>query len=157
MIALPQAGGCLCGEIRYQVLDTGLTLYACHCTDCQRQSGSGFSLSLLIRKTSLTLLRGQPAEYSLTLSDGRHKSSQYCSRCCTRLLSPSRGPELIIVEAASLDDTSWLTPVAHIWTQSAQSWLRLPDDALRFERQPEQSDFPSFIRAWNERHSKHAG
>jgi len=49
-----------------------------------------------------------------------------------------------------LDDTIWLRPVAHIWTQSAQSWLQLPDDALRYDQGPGQDDFLSFIRAWNE-------
>ena len=151
MIAVPQHGGCLCGDIRYRVSDAGLTLYACHCTDCQRQSGSGFSLSLVVQKTSLTLLRGRPAEYSLTLADGRVKSSRYCSRCCTRLFCPSRVPEFVIVEAGSLDDTTEFRPVAHIWTRSALSWIRLPDDALRFDQRPGPDDFLSFIRAWNER------
>lgn len=148
MIAFPQPGGCLCGDIRYRVLDAGLTLYACHCTDCQRQSGSSFSLSLVVRRTSLTLQSGRPAEYSVTLADGRRKSSQYCSDCCTRLFSPSRAPELVIVEAASLDDTSWLRPVAHIWTRSAQSWLQLPDDALLYDQGSGPDDFLLFMRAW---------
>jgi hypothetical protein len=148
---LPMDGGCLCGEIRYQLSDTGLTLYACHCTDCQRQSGSGFSLSLLARRTSLTVRSGQPAEYSIGLPDGRRKSSQYCGDCCTRLFSPSRAPDLVIVEAASLDDTSWLHPVAHIWTRSAQPWLQIPADALQCDQRPDSDDFLSFIRVWNER------
>lgn len=158
LIAFPQPGGCLCGAVRYQLSDAGLTLYACHCTDCQRQSGSCFSLSLVVRRSSLALLDGRPAEYTVTLADGRHKSSQGCSECCTRLFSPSRAPELVIVEAASLDDTSWLRPVAHIWTRSAQSWFQLPEDALRCDRGPRQDDFSSFIRAWNgQSHPKESG
>lgn len=149
--ALPQCGGCLCGEIRYCLSDAGLTLYACHCTDCQRQSGSAFSLSLLVRRASLSIESGQPAEYALVLPDGRRKRSQYCSRCHTRLFCPSRTPELIIVEAATLDDTSWLWPVAHIWTRSAQAWIRLPDDTLQFAKQPEPGDMAAFVTTWSER------
>ncbi len=157
MIALPQHGGCLCGEIRYRVSDAGLTLYACHCTDCQRQSGSAFSLSLLMRRSSVSIESGQPAEYSITLPDGRRKSSQHCSLCCTRMFSPSRAPELVIVEAASLDDTSWLRPVAHIWTRSAQPWLQLPDDALQFDQRAKPDDILSFIDLWNEGQPRSSG
>jgi hypothetical protein len=151
MIAVPLHGGCLCSDIRYRVSDAGLTLYACHCTDCQRQSGSAFSLSLMIQKTSLTLVRGQPAEYSLTLADDRVKISQYCSHCCTRLFCPSRVPEFVIVEAGSLDDAFRLRPVAHTWTRSALPWIQIPDDALRFDQRPGPDDFLSFIHMWKER------
>ena len=40
----PYHGGCLCGLIRYRVADEPLTLYVCHCTDCQRRTGSAFCL-----------------------------------------------------------------------------------------------------------------
>ncbi len=35
-------GGCQCGNIRYEVVGTPKQLVVCHCTDCQRQSGSAF-------------------------------------------------------------------------------------------------------------------
>jgi hypothetical protein len=35
-------GGCQCGAIRYEIASFPLLLYTCHCTDCQRQTGSAF-------------------------------------------------------------------------------------------------------------------
>ena len=42
-------GGCFCGEIRYRFVGDPLTLYACHCTDCQRETGASFVLSMVRR------------------------------------------------------------------------------------------------------------
>lgn len=39
----PYSGGCLCGALRYRVTAEPLTLYACHCTDCQRRTGTAFA------------------------------------------------------------------------------------------------------------------
>ena len=44
---LPQTGGCQCGKIRYQVTEAPQSVYTCHCTDCQRLTGSAFSLGLV--------------------------------------------------------------------------------------------------------------
>ncbi len=151
MIAFPQQGGCLCGEIRYRLSDAGLTLYACHCTDCQTQSGASFALSMLVAKEALRLVRGQTDEYSIELADGRRKGSKFCRRCATTLWGRSRAPELAILEPGTLDDTSWLWPVGHIWTRSAQPWVQIPDDAVRCPKQPDDREMLAFVRAWKRR------
>jgi hypothetical protein len=50
------------------------------------------------------------------------------------------------VKAGSLDDTSWLFPVGHIWTRSAQPWVAIPQDAANCDVQP--ASFASIIEAW---------
>jgi len=40
---LPQTGGCQCGEIRSEITEAPQLVYTCHCTDCQRITGSAFS------------------------------------------------------------------------------------------------------------------
>ena len=151
MVGFPQHGGCLCGEVRYRLTEDPVTLYACHCTDCQRQSGSSFGLSMIVREQSLEVVRGRPQEYKLTLDDGRVKQSRYCGHCATRLFNPSRVAGLAVLEPGTLDDTSWLRPVAHIWTRSAQPWVAIPGDALRFEKEPRGEEMLSLVRAWKGR------
>lgn len=154
MPVFPQPGGCLCGEVRYELGDDPLTLYACHCSDCQTQTASVCSLAAIVRRDSLRLVQGTPREYSIQLKDGRPKTSTFCARCSTRLWAPSRQAELALLEAGTLDDTSWVWPVGHIWTRSAQPWVIIPDDTLRYERQPTQQDFAGLVRVWKERRSK---
>ncbi len=151
MVKLPQAGGCLCGEVRYRLTEDPVTLYACHCTDCQTQTGSSFALTLAVRKPSLVLDEGEVEEVRVELADGRVKASELCRRCRTRVFARSRFEALTIVEPGTLDDTSWLEPVGHIWTRSAQPWVRLPEGVLRCEQQPGDAENLELARAWKQR------
>jgi hypothetical protein len=108
---------------------------------------------MVVRNEALETLRGRPAEYDVTLGDGRRKRASLCGRCGTRLWAPSALPGLTILEPGTLDDTAWFAPVAHIWTRSAQRWLALPDGALRFEQQPRGEQVLALVRAWKERPS----
>lgn len=150
MVVLPRDGGCLCGDIRYSLAGDPLTLYVCHCTDCQRQTGASFSLSMLVQREALRLSAGRPEEYAVALADGRVKRSSFCARCSTRLFGPSRAAGLAVLEPGTLDDTSGLRPVGHIWTRSAQPWVVIPEGVLRFDRQPTEG---ALLRAWQQRDS----
>lgn len=150
MIVFPQCGGCLCSDIRYSLTADPLTVYVCHCTDCQRQTGASFTLSMVVRREALQIVRGQPQEYSLELADGRTKRSNFCGRCSTRLWGPSRVPGLAVLEPGTLDDTSWFRPVGHIWTRSAQPWVHIPTHGLNFHEQPRGDELVALVRAWKE-------
>jgi len=155
MVVFPQQGGCFCGDVRYVLREDPLTLYACHCTDCQRQTGSSFVLSMVVRGEALEILQGELHEYSFELSDGRRHHGRFCGRCSTRLWGrPSKFPALAVLRPGTLDDTSWLHPIGHIWTRSAQPWVRIPNDTLNFERQPEGDEVAALVRAWKERTSR---
>ena len=51
-------GSCQCGEVHYQIKGEPLVLYRCHCTECQKQSGSGFGMSMWIRNDDFEILKG---------------------------------------------------------------------------------------------------
>jgi len=145
----PYHGGCLCGIIRYRVADEPLTLYVCHCTDCQRRTGSAFALSMVVLKSALELLQGDPRTYAVT-SDGLQRRGKFCAECSTRLWGePLKFPQVVVVQPGTLDDTTWLRPVGHIWTRSAQPWVSIPKDTVNFEGQPD--DPMVLINAWRHR------
>jgi len=52
----PYLGQCLCGAVRYRVHREPLAVYACHCTDCQRRTGSAFAMSMIVRPEDLELV-----------------------------------------------------------------------------------------------------
>jgi hypothetical protein len=51
----PYTGGCQCGRVRYELTAEPIRIVACHCTECQRQSGSAFGMSMLVSADSLTV------------------------------------------------------------------------------------------------------
>lgn len=145
-IALPLTGGCQCGAVRYEVRAAPLALYACHCTDCQRQSSSAFGLSMPVPRAALAVT-GTTATYTRVNAAGRTVDGHFCAACGTRLYhAPSRNPAIVNLKPGTLDDARWLRPVAHVWTCSAQAGTVLPPDALHYAGQPE--NFNAIHDAW---------
>jgi hypothetical protein len=84
------AGGCLCGSVRYRLGAEPLTSYVCHCTDCQRRTGSAFALSLIVPAAALVVTRGSTSAYAATLADGRSKRGS-CAQPAERASGASLG------------------------------------------------------------------
>jgi hypothetical protein len=138
-----QAGGCQCGAVRYETTGAPRLVYTCHCTDCQRITGSAFSLGIVVGIEEFKLAQGELRPLLRTASNGQIRKRWVCPDCGTWICSGNAHPasqsdEVIrIVRAGTLDDTSWLRPTVHAWTRSAQSWFVLPINDLCFETQPE--------------------
>ena len=149
----PYDGGCLCGAIRYRVGEEPLTLYACHCKDCQRHTGTSFALSMAVRRRTFEVVAGSPRAYAVPVDGGHVRHGRFCGDCATRLWGePQRLPDVIILRPGTLDDTTWVAPVAHIWVRSAQPWMSFSDDAVRFDAQP--PDARTLVELWRERHPR---
>ena len=116
-------------------------VYACHCTDCQKRSGSSFGLSVWVDRAAIEVTKGSPEARTTTSEEGKVQYVQQCGQCYTRLWSePKARPTIGIVRGGTLDDTSWLQPVAHIWTRSAQPWFVFPKGMKTYEGQPASMD-----------------
>lgn len=133
-----------------------LTLYACHCRECQRQSSASFGLSMPIAKEGFHLRKGKPQLWERTSASGRTVACAYCPHCGTRLYhAPRRNPAIVNLKPGTLDETQWLSPVAHVWLDRVQPWIIVPDDALRYPKQPD--SFEPLFRAWDERYELGGG
>lgn len=130
-------GGCQCGGIRYEVTSEPRQVVACHCTDCQCQSGSAFGMTMVVPEDSFRISKGKPKLYRSTSPTGRAKLGAFCSDCGTRIYhQPEWRKGTISVKPGTLDDTTWLRPQIHIWTGSKQPWVIIPDGIESHEGQP---------------------
>lgn len=134
----PQTGGCQCGAIRYELTDAPAFVFACHCSDCQSQSGSAFGMAAMMRHSDFRLTHGSPAVFEQTTGSGQKRICWFCRDCGTRLVHMMPGELGRIyrnVKPGTLDDASWVRPAAHFWTRSAMPWVQFDKHALRFETQ----------------------
>jgi len=146
-VKLPMAGGCGCGRVRYEIRAKPIAVYVCHCTDCQRQSGSAFGMSMAVPRDAVVVLSGTPRTWQRRADSGRLSLCYFCPDCGTRLYHhPTHSPHLAFTKPGTLDDASWLDPAAHIWVKSAQEWSKPPADALAFPAQA--PDFSLIANAW---------
>jgi len=139
------AGGCRCGACRYELaLDALPPVYCCHCTDCQCWSGSAFSEQAVIPAGAVTTT-GPVIEFTLSTPSGAQTHQRACGICHTRLWNiNSARPAVATVRAGTLDDNRTLTPRAHIWVRSKQSWVVLPEGVPQW---PEMAPLAEFMAA----------
>ncbi len=130
-------GGCQCGAIRYEVTLAAFQIYACHCTDCQRQSGSAFGMTMEVAESDFRLTQGEVNTFTLKSDAGRTKLGGFCPKCGSRIYNKSDGwPGKIFVKPGNLDETSWLTPPIHLWTRRQQGWVAIPEGVEAYEAEP---------------------
>lgn len=131
------AGGRQCGAVRYTLMRGPHAVYACHCRECQKQSASAFALSIPIAADDLAI-EGELAACERLAASGSTTRCWFCRKCSVRLYHQSaRAPGRPTVKAGTLDDTSELSSVAHLWTSRKQPWVILNPTIPAFETQPE--------------------
>jgi hypothetical protein len=135
----PITGRCLCGGVTYGADAEPVVQAVCHCTDCQRQTGSPFSVIVGVPRAALNVEATTIASYATTGEDhGGDTERSFCSACGSPVFSIAAVmPELAFIKAGSLDDASWLEPAVEAWTSSAQPWSPHFEHAARLERGPE--------------------
>ena len=138
-MTFPRQGGCQCGAIRYEVGRPPSIIFACHCTACQRRSGSAFVVSMVVRDHDFRLTRGALTSQTRTGDSGAQLTHWFCVNCGTPILGVQRGtaPDVYqTVRLGTLDDVSGLRPTVHVWTRSAQDWVAVPAGPRSFEQNP---------------------
>lgn len=131
-----QEGGCLCGAVRFQVLGPPMIVHACHCSLCQRRTGSAFAVNLWIESDHIRLLQGELERRSAPgIKPDEPSESWFCPVCGTCLwtrfhASPAKSRFL---RAGTLDSPAEFSPDVHIFTSTKQAWVTIPDNVPAFE------------------------
>ncbi len=129
-------GGCLCGAVRYRSDSEPLMTAVCHCTHCQKQTGTSFSIIVAVPRDDFSVT-GETRAFQDTGDSGKPVNRHFCPQCGSPIFSDVTAlADRLFVKAGTLDDSSSLSPQAHIYCQSAQPWISLGEDVPRFPRSP---------------------
>jgi len=130
------SGGCLCGQVRYSAHSDPAFMGVCHCKNCQKQTGTAFSVVLAVPKSGLSI-HGQLKTYRDTGGSGQPVLRSFCPECGSPITTVVASmPDLTLLKAGTLDDTSWLDPKMHIFCDSAQHWCPIPASSHQFPKAP---------------------
>ncbi len=125
-------GSCLCGAVRYVLKSEPRAVSICHCTHCQRQSGSVFSFNLVMREADYEQ-SGETMIYVDTGDSGQPVYRHFCGRCGSSILAKTALlPGKVVVKAGTLDNIEGLQPKAEIYTDHAVKWVTPVAGAARF-------------------------
>jgi hypothetical protein len=134
MADLPLTGGCLCGGVRFRVDAPLVVATYCHCTRCQRRTGTAASAQARIQPGSLTVTRGEELIRTYPPPDGFPKL--FCGACGSALWSRSPDdPDIVSVRLGAFDGDPGIRPSLRQFCAYAPAWEDIPDDGL--PRHPE--------------------
>ncbi|MBO6717618.1 MAG: GFA family protein [Rhizobiaceae bacterium] len=122
-------GRCTCGDVRYRLKARPLFVHCCHCRWCQRETGSAFVMNALIEADNVELLTGEPEVIDTPSASGNGQKVSRCPVCKVALWSvySGAGPKFRFVRVGTLEDPDACPPEIHIFTESKQPWVVLPE------------------------------
>lgn len=125
----PLEGGCDCKTVRYRMETKPLFVNCCHCRWCQRETGASFALNAMIETDRLTLLAEKPEMVNTPSNSGKGQQIARCPKCRIALWShyAGAGPVVAFVRVGTLDNPDACPPDIHIFTESKQPWVVLPE------------------------------
>ena len=126
----PLTGHCLCGQVRFEVTEPLVSAGYCHCTRCQRRTGTASAASARIAPGSLRVLSGEDFLRSYDPPDHGFKKV-FCSGCGGHLWSQSQDDqEVKSIRLGAIDGDPGIRPSYHAFVAYAASWEPIPDDSL---------------------------
>ncbi len=124
-------GGCACRFVRYRMTSKPLFVHCCHCTWCQRETGTAFALNAMIEADRVELMQGEVEVIDTPSLSGKGQRIARCPKCRVALWSnySGAGDAVRFVRVGTLDEAGRFPPDIHIFTSSKQPWVVLPEGA----------------------------
>lgn len=118
-------GGCTCGKVRYRLTGRPLIVHACHCTWCQRETGTAHALNALYEADRVEHLEAEPELILTPSASGKGQRIARCPVCKVAVWSnyAGAGEAMRFVRVGTMDDPGQCPPDIHIFTSSRQPWV----------------------------------
>jgi hypothetical protein len=135
-VALPLTGGCGCGAVRFEIDAPLVSASYCHCTRCQRRTGTAAALTARVAPGSFKVVAGEEHVRVWAPDDGFEK--MFCGLCGSALYGRNpREPSVIGVRFGAFDGDPGIRPQYRQFVAYAAPWEPIPDDGLpRYDERP---------------------
>jgi hypothetical protein len=131
---------CCCGSLRAEAAVEPVFVAACHCMECQRRTGSPFSVSTYFPKEQVRA-EGPSKVYERGSDSGRKIEFHFCPDCgSTVFWSAEAFSDLIGIALGAFADPSMPSPSVSVWEMTRHAWVAFDHQLDRFTVQPEIHD-----------------
>jgi hypothetical protein len=129
-------GGCHCGAITYEAEVDPEFVSICHCTDCQKLSGTVFRTSIRAANSSFKILTGEPKVYIKIGDSGSRRAQAFCANCGSPIYATAaEGNAPYNIRVGTVRQRNELVPKVQIWCRSEQQWLPTLGAIRKVEKQ----------------------
>ena len=118
-------GRCHCGFVSYEAVVDPKRVSICHCSDCQRLTGSAYRVTVTAPKESFKITQGEPKLYIKIGDNGRHRLQFFCPNCGSPIYTTGKGSdaEEVGIRLGTINQRHELQPESQIWCSSELPWV----------------------------------
>jgi hypothetical protein len=136
-MALKRIARCACGGISIELRGNPEAVAVCHCTHCQRRTGSAFGVSAYFRKEDLVATSGDAQHYARGSDSGRHVETSFCGNCGSTVWWDAEFlPGHVGTAVGCFTDPGFPPPLVSVWEQTKHPWVKLNPMIMPFTQQP---------------------
>ncbi len=136
-------GGCLCGNVRFKATGPPNKIGTCHCRQCQRWSGSVFSVGARFPESAFQLISGEMKVYRQEIME-----RGFCTECGGAFIYWYLAKEMssgnVWISLGNFDEPELFKPTYHYAVETEMSWLH---DELPRMRLDEDADFAASLKS----------
>ena len=123
-------GRCLCGGLRFELGRPAERAYYCHCTRCQRRTGTAASAQARIDGSTFRITQGEELVKCWRHPDGGFEKC-FCRECGAHVFSRNPDdPSQMSVRMSAFEGDPGVRPSGRTFVAYAAGWEPIPDDGL---------------------------
>lgn len=127
-------GRCHCGDISYEATVDPRKTSICHCSDCQKLTGTAYRVTVQANEGTFRLLAGQPSVYVKIGGSGARRAQAFCPNCGSSLyVHDADQPRIYGLRVGCIEERAALIPRIQVWSRSALEWTENLADIERRE------------------------
>jgi hypothetical protein len=129
-------GSCLCGSIKFEITPPFTAFRYCHCSRCQKASGSAHAANGFVPLTQFQWLAGETQLKRFDLPGAKRFAVWFCGQCGTRMPHKIKTTENMLIPAGVLDRDPGMRPEQNIYWKSKATWYVSPEEMPKFDEYP---------------------
>ena len=134
-----RTGGCVCGAVRFRTTAEPPRITICHCTWCQRRTGTVFGTEVVYNSDEVEITSLQIARYRPVPDEsGRWLDLEFCATCGSNLgFTLEAVPGVRTLPAGTFDNPGWIRAdryrIRHVFLRSKRAWSDLSPPVEQYE------------------------
>lgn len=129
-------GSCLCGDVTYQFVGPTKVFQYCHCTRCQKITGSAHASNIIIDPAQFEWLTGEEQVGRYEEPGAKYFASSFCKKCGSTLPWKTQSGTAHIVPAGTLDDDPKIKPIHNIYYSDKACWYEDINSLVKYDELP---------------------
>lgn len=130
------SGSCLCGEVTYQFTGPIKVFQYCHCSRCQKFTGSAHASNIIIDPENFTWLSGEDSVGRFELKEAKHFATCFCKNCGSSLPWLTQSKKAYVIPAGTLDEDPQKKPMHNIYYADKAPWYVDVESLMKYDELP---------------------